>query len=213
MASSKITAAVLERIAQMPEKAVAFRKLHFRVGNGGFAVRAPVDDALAAIDQAFFIEADKDLADRFGAALVQREALAVPVAGRTKLLELLDNAAAVFLFPLPRALKESLAADLLFRQAFLAHGLDNFRLRRDGGVVGARNPQGAVALHSAPADQNILQRFVQRMPHMKLPGDVRRRDDNRIRFFLRIAFGVKIFSFQPETINPVFHFLRIIGFR
>ena len=87
--------------------AVLFLIFHLGVGNGGLAVGAPVDDALAAVNQALFIQADKHLAHRLGAALVQSEAFAVPVAGGAELFQLLNNAAAVFLLPLPGAFQKS----------------------------------------------------------------------------------------------------------
>ena len=40
-----------QRIAEVPQMAVLLLVLRLVVGNGGTAVRAPVDDALAAIDQ------------------------------------------------------------------------------------------------------------------------------------------------------------------
>ena len=57
-------------------------------------------------------------------------------------------------------------------------------LRGDPGVVGARHPEGVVALHPPPADQHVLQRVVQRVPHVQGPGHVRRRDDDRVRRLL-----------------------------
>ena len=81
-----ILVAALDRVLDVPEMACLFAVLDLRVGEGGCAVRAPVDDAVAAVNQPFFIEVDEDLLDRAGTALVHREALARPVAGGAQLL-------------------------------------------------------------------------------------------------------------------------------
>ena len=77
-------------------------------------MRAPVDNALAAVDKPFFIKVAEHLVDRLAAALIEREALTVPVAGRAHFLKLFDNSAAVLRFPRPSALQEFFAADVLF---------------------------------------------------------------------------------------------------
>ena len=100
----QIAGAVLEGIAQVPEMTRLLLKFHLRVRNGGLAVRAPVDDALAAIDQALLIQTDKDLAHGLRAALVEREALPLPIAGGAELFQLLHDASAVLALPVPGAL-------------------------------------------------------------------------------------------------------------
>ena len=65
---------------------------------------------------------------------------------------------------------------LLFQQPPLDDGL-----RGDAGVVGAGHPEGVEALHPPPADQDVLQRVVERMAQVQSPGHVRRRDDDRER--------------------------------
>ena len=39
-------------------------------------------------------------------------------------------------------------------------------LRGDAGVVGAGHPQGVVPLHPPPPDEHVLQRVVERVPHV-----------------------------------------------
>ena len=48
-------AAVRCIIANMPKIAGLFNKINLRIGNRRFAVRTPVDDAVAAVNQTFFI--------------------------------------------------------------------------------------------------------------------------------------------------------------
>ena len=43
-------------------------------------------------------------------------------------------------------------------------------------MVGAGNPHSIVALHALGTDKDILERVVQRMTHMELTGNIRRRD-------------------------------------
>ena len=76
-----IARTIRKRIAQVPERAFLFLKLDLRIGNRGLAVRAPVDDALAAVDQPLVVQLLEHVVDSLVAALVHREAQAVPVAG------------------------------------------------------------------------------------------------------------------------------------
>ena len=63
--------------------------------------------------------------------------------------------------------------DLPLHQLALDH-----HLRGDAGMVHARLPQHVLAAHALEADQNVLQRVVERMAHMQRAGDVGRRDDD-----------------------------------
>ena len=135
-------------IADIIEVAVVGVVLHLQVGQGRVAAGAPVDDVVALVDQALFIEADKDLPHRPGEALVQGEALPAPVAGGAQALQLVDDLPAGFGLPLPDPLDEGLPAQgvavgALGGQLALHHVLGG-----DAGVVGARHPQGVKALHA-----------------------------------------------------------------
>ena len=99
-----IAAAVGERVADIPEVARLVDILDLRVGERRQAVRAPVDDAAALVDQALIVELAERLAHGLGAALVHREAGAGPVTACAHLLLLLDDAVAVLFLPLPHAL-------------------------------------------------------------------------------------------------------------
>ena len=48
----------------------------------------------------------------------------------------------------------------------------------DAGVIGARLPQHVAAVHAPVAAEDVLQRVVERMAHMQIAGDVRRRNDD-----------------------------------
>ena len=112
--------------------------LHFEIGDRGLAARAPVDDVLATIDQAFFIQADEDFADGVREILVHGEVLAVPVDGRAEALHLIEDGAAVELLPLPDALDEFLASQFAALLAFFGQFAFHHHLRGDGSMVRAR---------------------------------------------------------------------------
>ena len=59
---------------------------------------------------------------------------------------------------------------------FLAQHLLDLYLRRNTRMVGAGDPHSIVALHALGTDKDILERVVQRMTHMELTGNIRRRD-------------------------------------
>ena len=206
-----IAAAVGERVADIPEVARLVDILDLRVGERRQAVRAPVDDAAALVDQALIVELAERLAHGLGAALVHREAGAGPVTARAHLLLLLDDAVAVLFLPLPHALQELLAAEVVARQALLgAQFLFDLDLRGDARVVGAGEPQGGVALHALKARQDVLQRRVHCMAHVQLAGDVRRRHDDGKRLFVRVGLGLEAVVVHPHLIDAALDLLGLI---
>lgn len=72
-------------------------------------------------------------------------------------------------------LRGHLAAWRLYHFGKLA--LDD-HLRRDARMVRARLPQHVLATHTLEADQDVLQRIVERMPDVERTGHVRRRDND-----------------------------------
>ena len=206
----QVAGAVGEGIAQVPERTVFLFIFDFGIGDGSHAVGAPVDEALSTVDEVFLIETVEDFDDGFGAAFVHGEPLAVPVAGRAELLELLDDASAVLTAPVPGALEERLAADVFLRDAFFFHGLDDLRLGGDGRVVGAGDPEGIEPFHPVIADEDVLQCIVQCMPHVELTGDVGGRDDDRVRGLLLVRFCVEVLVLLPEVVDLVFELCRIV---
>ncbi len=171
----------LDRILEVPEVALGLDLLHFEVGNGGEQLRVPIDQPLVLVDQPGAIERTKTLEHRLRQPLVHGEALARPVARRAQPLELVDDGAARLRLPGPDLLQEFLAAERAPARLLALHELAlDHHLGGDAGVVGADLPEHVLAAHPLEPAEHVLQRVVERMPHMERAGHVGRRDDDAI---------------------------------
>ncbi len=188
------------RILEVPEMALHRFVKHFVVADGRLQERVPVDQPLAAINFAVLEQLEKGLAHGPGADRIQRESRPLPVAATAHLLQLADDARFVVLLPLPDAFDEPLAAQLVPAELLFAQQppLDD-RLRGDAGMIGARHPQRLEALHPLLPDEDVLQRVVQRVAQVQGPGDVRRRDDDRVRLLRRVRLAMEIALLLPRT--------------
>ena len=157
---------------------------HLQIGDRGLKLGVPIDEPLVLVYEPFAIELREHLGDRAREALVEREPLAAPVAGGAEALELRHDRSPGLRLPRPDALDERLAAKgapigllPLHEHAFDDH------LRRDAGMVDAWLPQHVTPVHAPISAQDILQCIVERVPHMQIAGDVRRRnhDAKRLR--------------------------------
>ena len=206
-----VAAAVGERIADIPEVTGLINVLDLRVGERRQAMRTPVDDAAALINEALVVQLAEGLAHGPGAALVHREAGAGPVAARAHLLLLLDDAVAVLFLPFPHALKELLTAKVVAGQALLgAQLLLHLDLGGDAGVVGAGDPEGGVALHPLEAGQDVLQGAVQRVTHVELACDVGGRHDDGEGLLLGVLHALEAVMILPHLIDAGLHLLGLI---
>ncbi len=162
--------------------AIDFFVEDFIVGDGGLQERVPVDEPLAAIDQAVLEHLEERMPDGLRADVIEREANASPVAAGSDRLELADDAFFVGVLPFPDAFDESLAADVVAGEPlFFVHPAFDDRLRGDAGMIGAGHPEGLESLHPLPAGDEILTGAVQGMPHVQRPRDVGERDHDRVR--------------------------------
>jgi hypothetical protein len=181
MVSGRVVATVMnslradDGIANLPQLSGHVFVLHFEIGDGRAAARAPVHDVLAAIDQAVFIEADEHLAHGARKIFVHGEIFAVPVDGCAEALHLVEDGAAVELFPLPHALDEFFAAQVAALLAFFGEMALDHHLRGDAGVVGAGQPERDEAAHAMPAHDDVHLRLVEHVAHVQAAGDVGRR--------------------------------------
>ena len=203
----------LDRVAQMPEMAFLRLVLDLDVRDGRIAGRTPVRDARALIDEALLVEAHEHLTHGAAAALIHREALAVPIERGAEGAQLEHDAATELLLPVPDALEELLAAELIAVRSLLAELPLDLRLRRDTRVVAARDPHRVVALHAMVADEDILQRIVERVAHVQLARDIRRRDNHAVRLLALIHLRVEELVLLPELIPFLLERLRIVDLR
>ena len=209
-----VAAAIAERIADIPEMAGLVNVFDLRVRERRHAVRAPVDNAAALVDEALVIKLAERLAHGLRAAFVHRKAGTRPVAADAELLLLLDDAAAVLFLPCPHALEELFTAEVITRQPFLRAKLFfDLDLCGDARMVGAWEPERAVALHALIARQDVLQRGVQRVAHVELSGDVGGRHDDGIGRLVRVDLGLEAAVFHPHLVDLVFDLFRVILFR
>ena len=173
------------------------------VREGRQRLGAPVHHPLAAVDVPLFIEIHEDALHAFRVFLVHRETQPRPIARCAQLFQLLDDDAAMLLFPFPNMLEQFLATEIvpMLHYALLAQLAFDDTLRGDAGMVGAREPQNLLAIHTRLAGENVLNGVVEHMPHVQLAGDVWRRDDDRVRRpLIAYAFrlGRKTFVLLPE---------------
>src|SRR5579864_4152460 len=127
-------------ITNLPQLSRDVFVLDFEIGDRGSMPRTPAHDVIPAIDESFFIEADKDLAHGVREIVVHGEVLAVPIDGSAEALHLIENRSTVFAFPFPDALDELLASHLAALLAFFLELLLDHHLRGDSGVIRAWKP-------------------------------------------------------------------------
>ncbi len=162
-----------QRIAEVPELTLLVAILDLEIGDGGVQRRVPVDQALAAIHQILFIQADEDLLHRLVEALIHGEALAAPVEACAHSTELAGDMAAGLMLPFPHLVDEGLAPQVVARLAFLGGDLAlHQHLGGDAGVVGAHLPQSVATLHPPPADQGVHDGVLEGVTHVQAAGDV-----------------------------------------
>ena len=98
---------IRQRIADLPQLALLFLAVDLEIRHRGAELRVPVDETLAAIDEAVFVQAHEGFQHRRGQAVVHREALARPVGGVAQAPHLLRDRRARLLLPRPHALDEA----------------------------------------------------------------------------------------------------------
>ena len=198
-------------IAYVPELAVPhLARLDLQIGDRGAQHRVPVDQALVAIDEALAVEGDEHLDHRQAQALVHGEALPGPVGGGAEAAELAPDRAARFRLPGPHPLDERLAAEgTAFRPLLRQLALDH-HLRRDPRMVHARLPERVAPGLAAIAGEHVLQRVVERMPHVQAAGDVGRRHHHAPRRALAGLAG-EAAALLPEFVKAALEIGRPIG--
>ena len=124
-------AAVDEGIPDLPELALLLLAVDLEVRHGGAELGIPVDEPLAAVDEAVLVQADERLEHGGRQAVVHREPLARPVGRSAEAAHLLRDRGAGLFLPRPDALDERLASEVVARLAFGLQSLLDDDLRRD----------------------------------------------------------------------------------
>src|SRR3954447_11902621 len=106
-----------------------------QIGERGMASGAPVHHILAAINQTFFVKADKYFTNGARQPCIQRESLAAPVARGSQPDHLLFDGPAGFLFPLPNAAFKLLASDVVLCQTLLCELTLHNQLSRNARMI------------------------------------------------------------------------------
>ena len=200
-----------DRILDGPEMAGDLFVIDLVVGHGGAELGVPVDQPLAAKDLARLEQVEKRAAHGARAQLIEGEPGPLPVAGAAHQPELAQDPLLVLVLPGPDALDQRLAAQVVPGfLLFLEQPLLDDRLGGDAGVVGAGHPEDVVALHPPPADQDVLQRVIERVAQVQCTGDVRRRDHDAVGRPLAGRIGVEIALLDPELIEAVLGVLGVV---
>ena len=195
-----------QRVAQVPQVALLVLVLGLVVRDSGGAVGAPVDDALAAINQAVVVPVAEDLTHGLGIVLVHGEALVVEVDGAAHALDLLDDDAAVLVGPVPAGVDKLVAANLQAANALALELLVDLGLRSDTGVVGAQHPARGPATHAGHTDDGVLDGVIGGVAHMELAGHIGRRNGDG-------AVAHALAALVVAAVKPLLQDRRLVGRR
>ena len=195
-----------QRVAQVPQVALLVLVLGLVVRDSSGAVRAPVDDALAAVDQTIVVPVAEHLAHGLGVVLVHGEALVVEVDGAAHTLDLLDDDAAVLVGPIPAGVDKLIAADLQAANALALELLVDLGLRSDTGMVGAEHPARGLTAHASHTNDGVLDGVVGGMAHVELAGHVGRRNGDG-------AVAHALTALVVAAVEPLLQDRRLVGRR
>ncbi len=204
-------AAIGERVAEVPELAVDLTRFDLKVGNRGLQARVPIHQPLVAVDEALVEEIDEHLQDGAAEAFVHREAFIGPIHRTAEAAELARDLPTRFLFPFPHLGNEVFArkigALLSGRVKLTLH----HHLRRNARMVSANDPQGILALQTRMANEDVLQRVVERVADMEVARHIWRRINDRIGRRVGTVWA-KSAAFFPMGVPFGFNCGRIEGF-
>ena len=195
-----------QRVAQVPQMALLVLVLGLVVRDSGGAVGAPVDDALAAVDQAVVVPIAEHLAHGLGVVLVHGETLVIKVDGAAHALDLLDDDAAVLVGPIPAGVDKLVATDLQAADALALELLVDLGLCGDTGVIGSEHPARGLAAHAGHTDNGVLDGVVGGVTHVELAGHVGRRNGDG-------AVAHALTAFVVAAVEPLLQDRRLVGRR
>ena len=208
----KLSLFAFNRIFVIIHFADGFLLDNLQVGNGGHKLGIPVNQFLGLVNQSILIQVYENFADGAAQTLIHGKTLAAPVAGSPQAAQLPANGAAALFFPFPDGFNKFFAAKVMAGNAFFGQITLNNHLGCDTGVIHAGLPENLFAEHTVIANQNILQRVVQRVSHMQNAGNVRRRNDNGKSLLVLAHVGLEIAAVFPVGINLFFKVFRVVVF-
>ena len=203
----------VDLVGELEEFAVgAFLVLDLEIGERRAALGAPVDEARRSVDEAGLVEAHERLGDRDGQVGVHRELGALPVGGGAEHALLLRDRAAALGLPLPDALDERLASEVVARLALTRELPLDDGLGRDAGVVDAGEVERVLSAHALPPREDVLERRHQGVPHVERARDVRgrHRDDVRRPRVVRVVGRVEDAFLLPERVPALLYLARVV---
>ena len=159
-------------VADFPEVAVFFLRLHLDIGHGGLELRVPIHQAVSLVDQTFVIQLHECLADNPGELFVHREIGALPVDRVAEPPHLLQDGSAGKLLPLEYFLHELFPREGMGIDSLLLELAFHHDLGRNARVVGAREPERVVARHAVVARKRVHDGLVEGVPHVENARDV-----------------------------------------
>ena len=113
------------------------------------------------------------------------------------------------LFPAPHAAQKFFAPDVVSRHAFgIELALDD-HLGRDAGVIGARLPEGVVALHAVITHQGIHDGVLEGVTHVQAARDIGRRNHDAVG--LTLATRLEVAIFFPYPVPGLLYFPGVVG--
>ena len=173
------------------------------------ALRVPIDHTQTAIDESFAIEVAEHVNHGTRARFVHRKGCTVPITGATKGTKLFEDDSSVLIGPSPSVLQELFACKVAFAYSLLSEPFDDFGFCGDGGMVRTRHPAGILPFLTCTTNENVLNSFIQDVPHVEHASHVGRRNHDRKRF-PAIRLRVKQFIIKPVLIPFGFDVGRIV---
>jgi hypothetical protein len=199
-----------ERVGDVREPVVALHVNELEVGERRLVERAPVDDPVRTVDVVLAIEVDKPPHDGAHVVVVHGEALAAVVERGAHPPELGHDRPPVQAEPLPDPRLEGLAPELLPRCPLAQEVLLHHILGRDPSMVVAGLEESVVPLHAPPADERVGQGELERVAHVQLAGDVRRRVGDREGLAAAFGVGLVMALLLPGLLPALLDALRAV---
>ena len=142
----------------------------------------PVHHTQSTVDETFVVKVYEHLEHAFATRFVHGESSTVPVARCSKTSELLQNDATMFIRPVPCMLQELFTSQVALLDTLLSQFIYHLSFGSDTCMVSTWYPTCVFPINTCLTNQDILNRIVQHVSHMKHTRHVWWRNHNSIRF-------------------------------